>query len=459
MFSDNAICVTNLCKSYQIYDNPRNRLKQFVLPKIHRALGMESNNYYRDFWALQDISFEVKRGETVGIIGMNGSGKSTLLQIICGTLATTTGNVETRGRIAALLELGSGFNPEFTGRENVYMNGAVMGLSHQKITKIFNDIENFADIGQFIEQPVKTYSSGMYTRLAFACSIHVDPEILVVDEALSVGDAQFQARCMSKMKQITESGCTVLFVSHDITSVKNFCQTAIYLEAGRIKALGPAGDVADRYLHDVRETMISENARYAMETDIRDRTKARTDASVQTTQGAPAFLTDPSFDSRVQLFRQGTGVLRVRAVQLVDDDDQEIELALFRQRATLRIHIEFLENMQGVFVGYYIRDHKNVELIGSGNTIEANELINGNCGDKIVVEFVTELALHAGVYNIAVVVSEPLIKNKTALFLDHVENMLFFEVLEREPHRIWSKVYIDSPMKVWKYSHEGSVND
>ena len=456
-----AIKVVNLSKCYQIYDAPRDRLKQFVVPRLKRVLGRQPNNYFHEFWALTDVSFEVKNGETVGIIGRNGSGKSTLLQIICGTLNPTSGSFKTTGRIAALLELGSGFNPEFTGRENVYMNCTVMGLSQDEITARFNSIAAFAEIGHFIEQPVKTYSSGMFTRLAFACAIHVDPEILVVDEALSVGDAQFQARCMSKMKQITESGCTVLFVSHDITSVKNFCQKAIYLEAGYIKAVGVAGEVADRYLHDVRETMIRENAHFAMEANIRERARTRTERKAlqaHQDQIAPSFFVDPSFDDRVKHFRQGTGAARIRAVHLLDDDDLEIQLALFRQRAKLQIHIEFLEDLQGVFVGYYIRDQKNVELIGSGNTIEADELINGKNGDKIVVEFATELALQAGVYNIAVIVSVPLIKNKTALFLDHVENILFFEILERESHRIWSKVYLDASMQVWTYSRKDSAN-
>jgi hypothetical protein len=249
-----------------------------------------------------------------------------------------------------------------------------------------------------------------------------------------------------------------LFVSHDITSVKNFCQQAIYQEGGHIKATGAAGEVADRYLHDVREAMIIENARYALEADIRDRAVARVAMPAQQEQEFPEFRADPSFDERVQLFRQGTGAVKVRAVQLLDDDGQDIQLGLFRQRARLRIHVEFLEDVQGVFVGYHIRDHKNVELVGSGNTIEANDLLNGTTGDKMVVEFATALPLQTGVYNVAVVVSVPLIKNKTALFLDHVENVLFFEVLEREPHRIWSKVYLDAPMQVWKSPREHSAN-
>lgn len=200
--SDIAIRIQNLSKCYQIYGSPHDRLKQFVAPRMQCLLGKPIKQYFREFWALKDISFEINKGETVGIVGCNGSGKSTLLQIICGTLAPTGGTVETRGRIAALLELGSGFNPEFTGRENVYMNAAVLGLSKKQVDDRFDDIAAFADIGQFIEQPVKTYSSGMYIRLAFAVAVNLDPEILIVDEALAVGDELFQRKCYSKIEAI-----------------------------------------------------------------------------------------------------------------------------------------------------------------------------------------------------------------------------------------------------------------
>ena len=202
MSSEIAIKVENLSKCYHIYDQPRDRLKQMILPRLQRAAGAASKQYFREFWALKDVSFEVKKGETVGIIGRNGSGKSTLLQMICGTLNPTSGSVQTHGRIAALLELGAGFNPEFTGRENVYLNAAVLGLGYEEIEARFDQIAAFADIGDFIEQPVKTYSSGMMVRLAFAVAIHADPEILIVDEALSVGDAYFQAKCAHRIRSI-----------------------------------------------------------------------------------------------------------------------------------------------------------------------------------------------------------------------------------------------------------------
>lgn len=234
-----AITVTGLSKRYDIYGKPVDRLKSLFLPR-HRA-------YAQAFWALQDLSFDVACGETLGIVGRNGSGKSTLLQILCGTLTPTTGHVAITGRVAALLELGAGFNPEFTGRENVYLNAAVLGLSHEEIAARFADIAHFAEIGEFIDQPVKTYSSGMYVRLAFAVAIHVEPQILIIDEALAVGDARFQAKCMNKIKHIQQAGVTLLFVSHDVNSVRTLCERAIWLDGGRIRLMGDAFKVTAQY--------------------------------------------------------------------------------------------------------------------------------------------------------------------------------------------------------------------
>jgi lipopolysaccharide transport system ATP-binding protein len=243
--TDIAISVQNLSKCYQIYENPRDRLKQFVIPRMHRIAGKEPKQYFSEFWALKDVSFEIKKGETVGIIGRNGSGKSTLLQMICGTLNPTSGSVQTNGRIAALLELGSGFNPEFTGRENVYMNAAVLGLSADEVDARFDDIAAFADIGQFMEQPVKTYSSGMVVRLAFAVAINVEPEILIVDEALSVGDELFQRKCFSRIESIRANGATILFVSHSASTILELCDRAVLIDSGEMLSEGmPKGVIA-----------------------------------------------------------------------------------------------------------------------------------------------------------------------------------------------------------------------
>ncbi|SDS94793.1 teichoic acid transport system ATP-binding protein [Paenibacillaceae bacterium GAS479] len=255
--SYDPIVLKDISKQYKIYENPRDRLKQFLF---------KSKRYYKEFWALRNVSFEVGKGQTVGIIGKNGSGKSTLLQVITQTLQPTTGDLQVNGRVAALLELGSGFNPEFTGRENVYLNGAIMGLSQKEVEERFSSIEDFAEIGEFIDQPVKTYSSGMFVRLAFACAVNVDPEILIVDEALSVGDMQFQLKCMDKMKQFKKEGKTILFVSHDTYSIKNFCDEVIWMKNGQVYMRGGVQRVTDLYEDymkavNVREELVEENTR------------------------------------------------------------------------------------------------------------------------------------------------------------------------------------------------------
>lgn len=230
--ADYAIRVKDISKFFPIYDTPRDRLKQIVMPSLYRLFGRMPRCYHREFHALHNVSFDIRRGETVGIIGRNGAGKSTLLQIITGTLAPSAGEVGTRGRIAALLELGAGFNPEFTGRENVFMNGAILGLTHDDVAQRFEEIAAFADIGDFIDQPVKTYSSGMYVRLAFAVQACVDPEILIVDEALAVGDIGFQYKCFKRMEALKKKGVTILMVTHSTGSILEYADRCIVLDAG-----------------------------------------------------------------------------------------------------------------------------------------------------------------------------------------------------------------------------------
>ena len=248
MASDLAIEVDNVSKMYRLYDNNRrDRLKQFLVPPMQKALGWPVSQYCREFWALKDVSFNVRRGESVGVVGRNGSGKSTLLQIICGILNHTTGSVATRGRIAALLELGSGFNPEFTGRENVYVNGALLGLRKAEIDRRMADIINFAEINEFLDQPVRNYSSGMVLRLAFSVIAHVDADILVVDEALAVGDLLFSQKCMRFMRDFREKG-TIFFVSHDTAAVMSLCDKAIFLRQGVMEGFGAADEVVGQYM-------------------------------------------------------------------------------------------------------------------------------------------------------------------------------------------------------------------
>lgn len=243
MLSDNiAISVRNLTKTYRLFGHPGDRIKQFF------SLGLKQ--YHREFTALEDISFHIRKGETVGIIGRNGSGKSTLLQLICGILKPTTGTLQVNGRVSALLELGAGFNPEFTGRENVYFQGAVMGLGKADMDARFDDITTFAEIGEFIDQPVRTYSSGMFVRLAFAVAVHVDPEILVIDEALAVGDHEFQIKCLKRIDTITRQGSTVVIVSHALEQVAHHCDVAILLDHGRLVCNGDTPVVLTAYLSE-----------------------------------------------------------------------------------------------------------------------------------------------------------------------------------------------------------------
>lgn len=265
--SDVAIRVQNLSKCYQIYDTPGDRLKQFVVPRLRSLMGQVQQPYFTEFWALKDISFEVKKGETLGVIGRNGAGKSTLLQILCGTLTPSGGSVEIKGRVAALLELGAGFNPEFTGKENVYMNASVLGLCKEEIDTRFHSIVAFADIGEFINQPVKTYSSGMFVRLAFAVAIHVEPNILIVDEALSVGDLAFQNKCVLKIRELRDKGTTLLFVTHDLSTLQLICDRVAWLDCGQMVMMGDPVTVSQEYYikttgiqveRDVQATVISQ---------------------------------------------------------------------------------------------------------------------------------------------------------------------------------------------------------
>ena len=242
-----AIRVRDVSKHYFLYARPEDRLKQSIVPRLQRLAGRTPAKYYRDFAALNGVSFEVRRGETVGIIGRNGSGKSTLLQIICGTLQPSSGSVEVNGRIAALLELGAGFNAEYTGRENVYLNAAILGLARSEIDQRFEAIARFADIGEFIDQPVKTYSSGMYVRLAFATAINVDPDILVVDEALAVGDEAFQRKCYARIEEIQAKGGTILFVSHAAQTIVQLCSRALLIDGGELLLEGRPKIVTGQY--------------------------------------------------------------------------------------------------------------------------------------------------------------------------------------------------------------------
>lgn len=459
MSSEIAIKVENLSKCYQIYDTPRDRLKQFVLPRAKHMLGLQPRQYFQEFWALKNIGFEVRKGETVGIIGRNGSGKSTLLQIICGTLSATSGCITTYGRIAALLELGSGFNPEFTGRENVYMNAALLGLSKSETDACFDDIAAFADIGEFIEQPVKTYSSGMFVRLAFAVNIISSPDIMIIDEALAVGDMSFQAKCMTALTRFQENGGTVLFVSHDIGTVKSICQQAIYLEHGQIISSGPAPDVAEYYIRIMREEMNAESQKHirtsmSMETEKNSITTGVDGKKQKTTiphdlkpVSSISFKTSDDFDRQAAVFRYGLGHAIVRYVELLDIDENPVIVANFNQQVTVRIHFEVKEDTE-VTANYYILDDKKNLIAGAGFLTVGETLLKCRSGERYIVNYQTRLPLQEGNYTIQVQLTNPVIPDESADFLDVIDDAVIFSMSRRTPGRIWAKVYLENKLRI-----------
>jgi lipopolysaccharide transport system ATP-binding protein len=415
MSSDIAIRVTNLSKCYQIYDNPRDRLKQFVLPRFNRAIAplkqfvtrhpSPVTDYYKEFWALKDVSFEVKRGETVGIIGRNGSGKSTLLQMICGTLTPTGGTVETFGRVAALLELGSGFNPEFTGRENVYMNGAILGLSEDEVTARFDDISVFADIGDFIEQPVKMYSSGMMVRLAFAVAINVDPQILIIDEALSVGDELFQRKCFSRIDRIKQSGATILFVSHSGGTVVELCDYAILLDAGEKLTMGLPKTIVGKYQkliyapQDKRDALREEMRASGHISESLSRLSTLKPTEIDASSGTEIEeIFDPNLNPQSSLEYDSQGAV-IELPSIVTLNDRKVNGLVRGNRYRYRYCVTFNHTATRVRFGMSIKSTTGFLIAGAisaPSLADAIPLINHGC--SVEVEFSFDCHLNPGTY-------------------------------------------------------------
>jgi lipopolysaccharide transport system ATP-binding protein len=400
MTTDIAIRVQNLSKCYQIYDNPGDRLKEFVAPRIKRLLGMPHTPYFREFWALNDISFEVKRGETVGIIGRNGSGKSTLLQIICGTLTPTHGEVQTNGRVAALLELGAGFNPEFTGRENVYLNAAVLGLSQAEIEARFDAIAAFADIGAFIDQPVKTYSSGMGVRLAFAVQSQIDPDIFIVDEALSVGDAKFQAKCFDRLRQLKENGTCILLVTHSSEQIVSHCSSAILLNQGIQLESGKPKDVVNRYLDLLFGKEKSATTPAAEKTP--DMVAALPDtSSYQLSNLEDTFAKRPGYNPHE--YRWGDGTATILDYFLAVEDDCYPTAVSTGQNITLAVSIKLNQDFHRPILGITIKTKEGITVYGvNSETLGCTDFGEaGQSGTVIQTHSVFKCTLAAGDYFIS----------------------------------------------------------
>ncbi len=367
----NIIELQGVSKSYPIYDSPSLRLKELFT--FNRA------SYHKDFWALQDITLEIKKGETFCVVGENGSGKSTLLQMVAGILQPTKGSIKVQGRVSALLELGSGFNPEFSGRDNVYLNAAILGLSNKEIDQRYKAIEEFAEIGDFISHPVKTYSSGMAVRLAFSVAIHVDPEILLVDEALAVGDIYFRQRCMRKVHELRQKGVTILFVSHAIGDIKAVGDRVLWLDKGRVRELGQTEQVVVKYL-----AMMTEKDSTYLESS-----KPEAPLSILATgvDNAPEIVTTiPNVDHR-----HGDGRAKVIGIAVMNEHGKPLVLLEPDSRIIVRISVQAFEYIALPNAGFMIRNHLGLDFAGSNTTREGYQLAPMAVGEIRTVDFHIDL--------------------------------------------------------------------
>lgn len=426
MSSENAIEVRGLGKCYEVYDKPRDRLLQMLL-------GGEKRRYYTEFWALRGIDFDIPKGKVYGILGKNGAGKSTLLQIVCGTLAPTMGTVSVKGKVAALLELGSGFNPEFTGIENIYMNAQLLGLEREEVDAKLDQIIAFADIGEHVHQPVKTYSSGMFARLAFSVTIHVEPDILIVDEALSVGDAWFQHKSMARMRKLMESGCTVLFVSHSIDAVRALCDHAIWIEGGAVKMQGGVTEVTNAYMNDVfiehnRIVLESMGAGAGAVGRLAESTQLATGHAAGEGGSHPAPAT-------------GEGVLHVEALQLLDARGAPTMKLEQGEQFTIALDVLFHQHLRDVSAGFLIKDQFGQELTGESVFNACRKGLEVQPGQRVRFRFSSVMLLRGGQsYSLAIRLNQVSKWDRSDNIVIHADELaLVFDVLADSDNPMWFK--------------------
>jgi lipopolysaccharide transport system ATP-binding protein len=417
-----AVEFSNVSKSYAIYAAPRDRLKELAT--------FQRRSFHTEFWALRDVSFDVRRGETFCVVGENGSGKSTLLQICAGIMAPSSGTAVSHGRIAALLELGSGFNPEFSGRDNVYLNGAILGLSSKDMDRRLPEIEAFAEIGAFINQPVKTYSSGMVVRLAFAVAIHVDPEILLVDEALAVGDVYFRQRCMRKVHELRQRGVTILFVSHATGDVKALGDRAMWLEKGVVKALGKTDLVVAQYLAAMSE---------------KDRVYQAREFSVDEARSLPPpqeiVENIPNIDHRF-----GDAKAEIIGITVLDAHGVRIGLLQPNSTIVVRISVRAKENLDRPIVGFMFRNHLGVDFAGTNTARERQDLPPMLAGDVCTVDFYLDLpALYASSFSFSPAIANGSLEHYS--MCDWIDNAVVLQ-MERSDQPIYGQFHLDCRVKV-----------
>jgi ABC-type polysaccharide/polyol phosphate transport system ATPase subunit len=407
-----AIDVEGVSKAYRLYPTPRHRALELLM--------FGTRTYHTDFWALTDVSLRVAAGATLGLIGNNGSGKSTLLQLIAGIMVPTRGRVAVSGRLSSLLELGAGFNPEFTGRENVELYGIVMGMSREEVGERLPAIQAFSGIGDFIDRPVKSYSSGMFVRLAFSAAIHVNPDILLVDEALAVGDVLFQHQCIRRIREMQERGTTIVFVSHDMGMMRSICTEAVLLDRGRIEAHDDPATIANLY-H-------AKTANLAAAAIAPGRPRGDSDGLVPV-----AFRAEPGFDERVRVFRHGTGAARIRQVELLDRQGRTVNSVEFDDEVILRVHVQYYEDAPFSILGFSIRDKTGTDIVGSNTHEENVPLPPRLVGDTVVVDFRQRLPLASGTYSVTTALAYDRSKPN---YFDWVDNALVLTVLPPESGKV-----------------------
>ncbi len=402
-----AISLEGVSKKYRIYPHRRDRLRE--------ALSLGRSKRSHDFWALRDIDLKVEPGVSLGLLGRNGAGKSTLLQVIAGVLQPTTGSVHTEGRISALLQLGAGFNRDFTGRENAVMNGLLLGIERRRMLERMDEIEAFADIGEFMDQPVKNYSSGMRARLGFAVAVNVEPDILLVDETLSVGDGVFRAMGIQKMRELQESGATIIFVSHSTRMVQNFCTEAALLQKGSLVAHGDVSETADYY-----EALLSNAA--AQKENLKP---GRTSPSETEPDGfeLPDFKEETEPGS--QPLRHGTGEAKIHNVEILDGRGEPTGLVAPDSNVVVRVHLQYAEDVKDSVLGIAFRNKTGLEVFATNTHLEKTPIKQRRAGDRVIVDFNLKPSLRQGPYSVAASVSRG--RSKDA-YLDWIAVAATFEI-------------------------------
>lgn len=390
MAEDFAIKVENVTKIYKLYDKPMDRLKE--------SLGLSKKIQCREHYALNDVSFDVKRGETVGIIGTNGSGKSTILKIITGVLNPTAGNVVVNGRISALLELGAGFNQEFTGIENVYLNGTMNGFTTEEIDAKLDSILQFADIGDFVKQPVKTYSSGMFVRLAFAVAINIDPEILIVDEALSVGDVFFQSKCYHKFEEFKKMGKTILIVSHDLSSIAKYCDKVVFLNQGVKMDEGEPKYIIDQYKKALVKQLGGVSVDDFDTDDSEDGSSGKGQEASTFNQTVDHNLWKSSLRLNPKVNEYGNGAGEIVDFAILDDAGKITDIINKGSEFTIRMKLRYHTHLEHPIAAFTIKDLKGTDLCGTNTMYEKNDIRNVEDGDEVVVTFTQRMDLQGGEY-------------------------------------------------------------